>query len=253
MANTIRKSLLEIVQEILITLSADNVNSISDTEEATDVANIVQNTYFDLVANRHIPEHKELFKLDALGDNTRPTYMKIPTGVRGIELIEYNTSLDSSDVSFSEIHYCEPLDFIKKTTHKDSTDSDTITMTDINGGTTLIVRNNKMPTYYTSFDDLHLVFNSYNSSVDNTLQSSKTRAYGTIIPDFTLNDTTFPDLDDTHIRLLVNEAKTTAHAVINKQVNPKIEQIARKQKVFSQNDRHRIQLGNRRNSYGRRT
>ena len=46
-----RKSLLEIVQTILLDMSGDEVNSIQDTEEALQVASIVQNTYLAMMSN----------------------------------------------------------------------------------------------------------------------------------------------------------------------------------------------------------
>mgnify|MGYP000149502562 CR=1 FL=1 len=54
-----------------------------------------------------------------------------------------------------------------------------------------------MPSFYTSFDDEHIVMDSYKSSVETTLQNSKTQAYGVVYPTFTISDTFTPDLDDT--------------------------------------------------------
>lgn len=250
MVNTIQKTLLDIVQEILSDLDSDNVNSIADTDEATQVARIVQNTYYDLVANRTIPELEELTKLDSLGDSTRPTYLKLPTDVVRMVRFEYNISEDS-DVSFRKIDYKCPEEFLDYITFKNSEDSDTQTMLDINGNTTLLIRNNRMPTCFTSFDDLHVVCDSFDSTVESTLQSSKTRAIVKKIPTFTLSDTYTPDLDSTHFRFLINEAKSTCMATLQRQVNPKIEQTARRQRVFSQNDKLRIGTKNNRVSYGR--
>lgn len=252
MVNTIQKTLLDIVQEILSDLDADNVNSINDTDEAYQVARIVQNTYYDLVGNRTIPELEELTKLDSLGDNTRPTYLKLPGDVVSLVTFEYNISDDANDVSFRDIKYKEPRDFLSWLKIKNNEDINTQTMLDINGGTTLIIRNNRMPTCFTSFDDLHIVCDSFKSDVEDTLQSSKTRALVKKIPTFNLTDTYTPDLDHTHFRFLVNEAKSTALAILQKTVNPKVEQTARRQRVFSQNDKHRAR-SNRPNrpDYGR--
>jgi len=251
MVSTIKRTLIDMVQEILSDLDADNVNSINDTDEATQVARIVQNTYFDLVANRLIPEHKELTLLDSVGDNTRPTYLKLPSDVSDLITFEYNVSTDVSDVSFREIKYCTPEEFLRRIRTRDNSDTNTTTMLDINGNTTLIIRNNRMPSYFTSFDDLHIVCDSYDSDIDTTLQASKTRAYVSKIPQFDLIDTASPDIDDSHIRFLINEAKSSAIAILHKQVNPKVENTARRQRVFSQNDKHRLNAGNNRNNYGR--
>ena len=251
MVNTIQKTLLDIVQEILSDVDADNVNSINDTDEAYQVAKIVQNTYYDLVSNRLFPELEELTKLDSLGDNTRPTYLKLPVSVSLLKRLEYNVEETSGEFSFRKLHYKCPDEFLDWITIKSSEDTNTISMLDINGSTTLLIRNNRMPTCFTSFDDFHLVCDSYDADVEDTLQSSKTRALVKKIPTFNLTDSYTPDLDSTHFRLLVNEAKSTAVAVLHKTVNPKIEQSARRQRVFSQNDKHRIKQKNYSVGYGR--
>lgn len=251
MVDTIQKTLLDIVQEILSDLDSDNVNSISDTDEAMQVAKIVQNTYYDLVANRTIPELEELTKLDSLADSTRPTYLKLPTSVSRLSRLEYNVSDDVTEVAFRKLEYREPSDFLDWITHKSSEDSNTQTMLDINGNTTLIIRNNRMPTCFTSFDDLHLVCDAFDSTVDEVLQASKTRALVKKIPTFTLSDDHTPDIDATHFRFFITEAKSTAMAILHKQVNPKVEQTARRQRVFSQNDKLRIGTKNFRVGYGR--
>lgn len=250
MGSSIQKTLLEIVQEILSTTDSDNVNSISDTEESLQVAKIVQDTYFDLIANREIPEHEELSTLESLADSTRPTYLRMPANARKLCTFDYNVSTTGS-VSFREILYKTPDEFLSYLRSRESTDTDTQTMLDINGGTTLIIRNNQMPTYYTSFDDKHIVCDSFRSVTDSVLQTSKTRALVTKVPTFDLIDSAIPDLDDTHLRFLVNEAKSIAYSILTKQVNPKIEQTARRQRVFSQNDKSRIGGYPRINRFGR--
>lgn len=251
MVNTIQKTLIDIVQEILYDLDSDNVNSINDTDEATQVARIVQNTYYDLIANRRIPELEELTKLDSLGDNTRPTYLVLPSDVSLMTRLEYDVSDDADIISFRKLDFKPTDEFLDWITVKNSEDTNTDSMLDINGNTTLIIRNNRMPTCFTSFDDKHIVCDSYDSSVESTLQSSRTRALVKKIPTFDLDDDYTPDLDATHFRFLVNEAKSTAMAILHKTVNPKIEQSARRQRVFSQNDKHRIKQQNYRVGYGR--
>jgi hypothetical protein len=51
-----KKTLLEIVQDILSDMDSEEVNSISDSNEARQVARIVQTTFYNLIATREIPE-----------------------------------------------------------------------------------------------------------------------------------------------------------------------------------------------------
>jgi hypothetical protein len=108
-----------------------------------------------------------------------------------------------------------------------------------------------MPTYYTSFDDKHLVFNSYDASVDTTLQSSKTMAYGTMYPVFSITDGFEPQLDDNMMPYLLAESKSVCFSLFKSGSDPKVEQAARRLKSYVQNDMYRTKQANKRPHYGR--
>jgi hypothetical protein len=91
------------------------------------------------------------------------------------------------------------------------------------------------------------------SSVDTTLTSAKTRAYGTKFPTFdSFTDSFVPDIDDVMFPYLLAEAKSTAMSLFKSGSDPKIEQTARRQKVYVQNDLHKVNKGRPHNNYGRR-
>ena len=62
-----QRTLLRLVQDILSSLDSDEVNSISDTPESLQVANIVRTTYEDLVSLLDLPEHFSFFELTTAG------------------------------------------------------------------------------------------------------------------------------------------------------------------------------------------
>jgi hypothetical protein len=236
-----KRTLLEIVQNILNDLDSDEVNSIDDTIEATQVANIVANTYFDLISDRVIPEHKELFKLTALADSTRPNYLVLPDNIGVIEEFWYDVNTDGTKLEYREITWLDPLDFIRKVAGQDSSASNTITVPDFNGSTDLVVFNDKMPTFYTSFDNEHIVTDSYDVAVDTTLANSKTRGYGTVIPTVTLEDSFQFDFESKYFPYLVAEAKSRSFSIIHKTVDQKVEQTARRHKNFIQKEKYRFE------------
>lgn len=239
-----KKTLLEIVQSILSDMDSEDVNSISDSVEAMQVASIVRDTYFNIITTREVPEHKELLKLTALSDTDYPTHMSFPENVRNIEKLWY----EDSDGDYQEITYLDPMDFLSKTDHKtDNYD----TVLDKNGSTKIRVGNNEDPRYYTSFDDTYVVFNSYDSAVEDTLQSSKVRAYGTMIPSFSLSDTYTPDIDIDYFPYLIAESKSVAMSLLKGGADPKIDQAARRQKSYIQNDRYKTEKKDNRPRYGR--
>jgi len=242
-----KRTLLQIVQNILSDMDSEDVNSISDSIEAEQIASVVRDVYYNMVSTRMIPEHQELIKLVSLSNSSRPTHFQVPDSVKRIDFIRYNVST-TSDTEFKEIQYIEPLLFL--TLHQDGTNVDTVY--DVNGNTPLLIRNDQMPTYYTSFDDLHIVMDSYKSDTDQILAENKTQALGHKIPTFTISDNFTPDLDEVLFPYLIAESKSTCFSLFKSGVDQKIEQAARRQKSYMQSDMYRVKKENKRPYYGRR-
>jgi hypothetical protein len=242
-----KRTLLQIVQNILSDMDSEDVNSISDSIEAEQIASVVRDVYYNMVSTRMIPEHQELIRLVSLSNSARPTHFQVPESVKRIDFLRYNIST-TNGTDFKEIEYIEPLVFL--TLNRDGDNVDTVY--DVNGNTPILVRNNKMPDYYTSFDDLHIVMDSYDSNVDNILAESKTQALGHKVPDFSINDNFTPDLDEVLFPYLIAESKSTCFSLFKSGVDQKIEQAARRQKSYMQSDMYRVKKENKRPYYGRR-
>lgn len=235
-----RRTLLELTQSILNDLDGEPVNSIFDTEEATQYANVVRDTYFNIVAARETPEHDELLKLTALSDSTRPNFFLYPTNVKEIRLFEYDGR---------EVYWKDPIKFLDS---MPNAGDDVISVADPVSGILLSIRTDKNPRYYTSFDNQYIVCDSYNRAVDTTLQESKTRCWGTKYPTFTMSDAFVPDLNETLFPYLLAESKSVCFSVFKSGSDPKVEQAARRLKNGIQNDRYKTRRENTRNFYGRR-
>ena len=243
-----KKTLLEMVSSILSDMDSEAVNSISDTVEAQQVASVIEDVYYNIIAARNIPEHQQLLKLTSLSSSVRPTHFQYPTNTRDIVDLSYNIDTQGG-VNYQEIHFVEPLDFLKQMPYNNP--DSTLVVPDAVASTSLVIFKDRMPTYYTSFDDLHIVMNAYDASVESILQASKTRAYGTVYPTFTIADSFTPDLDDTMLPYLLAEAKSTCFSLFKSGSDPKVEQAARRLKSFVQNDMYRTKRPNVRNHYGR--
>ena len=241
-----RKTLLEMVQSILNDMDSEAVNSISDTVEAQQIASVIEDTFYNIIAAREIPEHKQLLQITSLSNNAKPTHFLYPTNTKEIERLFYNVG--TSGANWVEIYFVDPLDFLNR---MDEQATGVVVVTDVAGGTPLYIRNDRMPSYYTSFDDNHIVMDSYKSTVDSVLQNSKTRAFGYIYPTFTIDDDFQPDLDDTMLPYLLAEAKSTCFSLFKSGSDPKIEQSARRLKSFVQNDMYKTKKANIRPHYGR--
>lgn len=231
-----KKTLLEIVQIILSKMDSDEVNSIGDTTESLQVAQEVENTFYELMGNINVPERGRLVSFDALNDATnKPNYLKVKELVDNFEFLMYNIGTEEAP-EYKHIKYMEPKDFLLMVSQ--NTGSATMVVTDPEGAK-YPIKTDEHPTYYTTFDDTHLAFDSYNSEVDSTLQESKAYGYAQVIPVFEQDDDYTPDLPAKMFPLLIAEAASMCFINHKQAPNSKEEQRARRQMVRHLNNRRR--------------
>jgi len=217
-----KMTLLEMTQAILSSLDSDEVNSISDTTESLQVANIIKMSYLEIVDKANLPEKFTLFNLIASGDNTKPCVMYVPDTIDNILWLKYNsTSLVNVDPNFLPVTYRSPEEFFELMPFNRDGDVDVGSM--LVGSVRYWYNNNRGPSYWTSFDDRTIVFDAFDINVDTTLQSSKTMAYGETASTFLLEDSFIPQLDSKQFTLLYNEAKATAFAELKQTAHPRAE------------------------------
>lgn len=245
-------TVLAIVQDVMNDMKSDSVNSISDTIESQTIAQMVKSTYFDMIEERTWPTSKELMQLTASGTSARPTEMTIPDSIREIYWIKYNKRLISDTIDkFSDVDYLEPTDFIELCNGRDSSLSTITEQVDTISNVTFLVVNDTAPTYWTSFDDETIIFDSYDSDIDSTLQASKTQTWVSKEPSFTVSDSHVPDLPAKSFPLFVNEVKSLAFATL-KQVPANVaERRARRQKTTIARTKWRTKGGIKFPNYGR--
>jgi len=243
----IKKTLLEIVQSILSDMDSEAVNSIADTVEAEQVARVVESVYYNIISTREIPEHQQLIKLTSLSNSSYPTHFVYPDNVKEVQKVWYDTSDDDS-FEYTEIKWKDPVEFLYLS---DRIEDDYVTVEDKSAATSIRITNNAQPEYWTSFDDQYLVFNSYDASTDTTLTTAKSRAFGTVYPEFSLTDSYVPDIDGVMFPYLIAESKSTAFSLFKGGSDPKVEQAARRQKSYIQNDMYRNNRPVNWSTYGR--
>jgi hypothetical protein len=224
-------TVLDLTQNILSALNSDEVNSISDTVESRQVAEIVRTCYFNIITRAKLPEHMKLIQLTASGDPDFPVLMYRPDNVRRIDWIKYDTSLlavpaEPEYTYVTILPMQQFLDMVNKfnpATHADNVDS--FLIDDI----TFYFKNDKKPEYCTIHKDFQIIFDSYDSAIDGTLQNSKTLCYGQIIPTFEMINTFIPEMDEAQFPLLLNEAKSLAFLELKQMSHEKAEQESRRQ------------------------
>jgi len=173
-----KQTLLEMTQTILSDMSSDNVSSVGDTAESERVVAILKSTYFKLMEEKNWPHLGGLLQLSALSDVTHPSNMSIPEATRRIEWIKYDRKTAASGPTrMQSIEFKHPLDFLEVLNSRNSTATNIQTVIDASG-VVLNIRNDIAPTMWTSFDDTTIVFDSFDSGVESTLQASKAQVYG---------------------------------------------------------------------------
>ena len=222
-------TLLEIVQEIMSDMDTDEVNSIFDTVESEQIASIVKRSYVNLISTRNWPHLSKLIQLFGSGTIAKPTHLSMPTNIKQLEFLNYNISkLGETKRAYVEITYLEPVEFLFKTNNRNS-DNENIEIVDNGGGVELLIDNSAHPRYWTSFNDQEIVFDSFDNTVDTTLQASKVQAKAYMTPTWTMEDDYVPDFPAEAFSNLVEEAKSTAFLVLKQMPNGKAEANAQRQ------------------------
>lgn len=252
-------TLLEIVSDILSDMDSDYVDSINDTDEANQVAQIVKTTYQAMISNRNWPHTARVINITPSGNNLLPTHTSIPSNVKELISVYYDThKLTDTRINYSQIKYLDPDDFLRYTNARNSNDVNCSVVVDPSGVKILIMKD-KAPEYYTSFDDSNIVFDSYDSAVDSTIQANKTQIRAYIIPTFEMIDSFVPDLPDEAFSALIEEAKSKAMFKLKQVQDIKAEQEATRQQRWLSRKAWRVHEGDiypysygRKNAKGRR-
>lgn len=237
-------TLLELIQRILSSIKGEEVNNYSDTAESLVVRDIVKECYYNIISTQDFPELKTLFELNASGDNAKPTMMTLPSDVVGLEWVKYNkiASGETAD-RFDYVRYVPLKDFLDMNHAMDEDEDNIGSFTVTTGASDTIdffFRDDKAPDFYTSFDDNTIVFDSYDSTVDSTLQKTKTLCYG-------LKGTTWVDsnsftlpLDAQQFNILLKEAKAMAWEELRQTNNVTATMQARRAKIAAEKKKDRV-------------
>jgi hypothetical protein len=239
----VKDTLLTIVQDILSAMDSDEVNSINDTTESLQVARIVRNTFYDIVDRSDLPVDQSLFNLIPSGSALQPTVMFLPSNVSNLDWLKYDCQqVGETDPNYRDLIWVSPKSFFDMTDQLQSTDS-TVGHLNLTIGTNAVAyfyKNDQAPRFYTAYDDNTILFDSYDSGVELTLQSSKTQAAGRQNETFSVTDSFIPPLNDAQFSLLRNEAKSLAFAELKQTVHAKAEGTSKRLWTALQRNKRQI-------------
>lgn len=244
-------TLLDMVKDILNDMDSDDVNSIDDTVEAGQVAQIIKTNYQAMMSNRNWPHTARLVRINSSVDSSKPTIMTFDEDIKELISVYYNKAkFGETRLRFEPVKYIDP-DAMLRLMYGRNTDDTHTEQYDGGNGQTFIVLNDQPPSYFTSFDDSTLIFDSYDSEVDSILQSSKTQVRAYVTPQFEVSDDFTPDLPEEAFSLLLEESKSKAMFKLKQTVDNKAEQESRRQNQWASRKAWRVNGGVKYPSYGR--
>ena len=172
-------TLLSVTQSYLNRTSGFYVNSIFETDESQQVAQIAEEVYYSLIQKLpNLQFTTALGQLESVADTTKPNYLRIPDNVSRIQesTIEYNfTDFDKGiSTQYRPVKYLHPTEFLALLKGRSSTNANVQEVKDFNE-TVLLILNDKHPEYCTSFDGEYLVFDSYVAEKETTLHNENSR------------------------------------------------------------------------------
>lgn len=216
-----KMTLLELTQSCLSAMNSDDVNSISDTEEAVQVASIIEDTHNELMTRDDWNHLKLPIPLLSLADSNYPTTLQLPEAVINISMVRYNCKSSVNDADcFRKLTYKDPNDFLDMVLARSSTASHVASKT-VKGSTTpLYVTTNHPPSFWTSFDEEYITFDSYDSVLESTLQGEKSIVYAAQLPSFTMVDTFIPNMPAKMFPQFLAECKKACFFYLKEQMSP---------------------------------
>ena len=222
-----RQPLLTIVQRTLSSMDSDAVDSINDTEEAEQVATIAQEVYEEWIsAKEDWPFLLRALGLESISDITRPNYLRIANPVSKVESVHYNIRMEEDGRSrMTLLMYKTPEDFFSFVHQRNEEDAN-VEMVEDPHGMRYPIRNDKHPQFWTTLDDKHIVFDSYKSDLEDTLQANQSFVYAYEIPQWTNANGAIPDLPDKFFPSYIAAVKARAHLYLKREQSVADEQSA---------------------------
>ena len=236
-------TLLELIQRILSSIKGEEVNNYNDTAESLVIRDIVKECFYNIIGTQDFPELKTLFELTASGDSAKPTLMTLPSDVVGLEWVKYNKIASGETApNFGYVRYLPLADFMS-VIHQLKTTEDNVGTFNVTTGSSDSIEfyytDNRAPEYYTSYDDNTLIFDSYDSAVDSTLQKSKTLCYGLKSGAWTDSNSFTLPLDAQQFNILLKEAKAMAWEELRQTQNATAGMQARRAKIAAEKKKDR--------------
>lgn len=249
-----KRNLLEIVNDVAASLDYEEVSDIGDTPESEQIVRIARSAFNQLSVDSDWSHQRVLSALTALDDPDHPNALAIPDNIIEVYEIKYDKrEFGETRKNFEHVpFYVYPQDFLDCVLDRDDTDDD-ITLYDTPGDNSisLPIRTDRAPEFCTTFDDKYVVFDSFDSEVDSTLQQSKNMVIGLSSASWQNTNTFVPDMPARMFPVFLAKVRVLANQYLRQVTSREdlhdlrsgINRLRRKQRLTQQH---------RRPNYGRK-
>ena len=248
-------TLLQVVQKTLEALGSDEVNSISDSVEAEQIAQLAEDAYYELLNMKDWPFLQKLTVLESLADASFPNYLRIPADVVRITQVKYDWTdyLDPDTMDLlliREVPWVSPQHFLNKVQGR-NTQQDNVDIITSMQGVSMPIFTDTEASVWTSFDDEFVVFDAYNENVESTLQGDKSQVLAKCLPAFELVNDFTPEATANFFQLWLAEVKRTAFMYFRQEQSLVDEQKARRGLAVLRRDASRTNHDDGKVKFGR--
>ncbi len=246
-----KRTILKLVQDLGAGINSDEIDTLDETIEATDIATLLSQTLQEVLDRKTWEFMKgKVRQLDArAGGSTELNTLTIPTDVTRITCLKYRDNNDK----FRELTYMQACEFIELVQSRDATESN-ITAIDNADGVALNVDTTVAPQYWTSFDEETITFDAYDSTsgTGNLIADSVIIADVMPVTDFT-DPVAVLNIPERMETLVFNEALVTCNYRLRQIRDPRADRIARRQGISLRENEHKTKKDKKVIRYGRRT
>ena len=224
-------TLLEICQDIASDMDSFGFNSITEDDEALQIAKIVKQQFELLQTTLVLDDTEKRYQLQTLAG--QPNMLKLPDGAESLTRLQYRQD-DSGDATtqmvFADLIRLEPEAFSDMMLGLNELNANVTAGTDPDGSP-IKYRTDQVPAYFTSFDNENIMFDSYQSDyVANAdgVTSANTICYGEVVPTFLMVDTYVPELPESAFVRLITSAKAACFDKLGGEINRTAERDAQR-------------------------
>jgi hypothetical protein len=252
---------LQMVQNILSSMDSDNVNSISDTEEAAQVELVLQECYEEITTRRKWTHQNRTRQLEDVSDVTKPNKLRIPTEVTRVNEFRWKHYADDvipptvdQDNSWKLLRWKSPSDFIAHVQGRNVaqlTEQGRVLVVYNDDGVEMPMITDVQPEFWTSFDDEYIYMDNFITSNANTATSGRTSINVTQQKIWVSGDDEIAELPTEMFPLLLAEAKSTCWLNFKGEPNQKAEQSARRLYIKMREEEPTVEYPRRWVDYGK--